>query len=280
VLLLSVLVHALALYSLPPLRLEMPGATDPDFPIAVELMPRLQPPQGVPVLPEPQAKAGIAPPAAVPQPKPQRAEPPPRRAEPPRPPAIAHAPPAPESTPAPVEPLPAPREQARAPSSGDLSSYIESRRRARAESPPAPARQGNATEAPSEDDTERSRRAIAANLGLGQAPTFGGPPKHGGGIFQITRLTYSNAEFLFYGWNKDIRRNTTQLIEVRKGEHSDIKHAVIRRMIGIVREHESGDFEWVSHRLGRVVTLSARASDNAGLEDFLMREFFGELRGS
>ena len=37
----------------------------------------------------------------------------------------------------------------------------------------------------------------------------------------------------------------------------------------------SGDFRWESHRLGRIVILSARPEDSEGLEDFLIREFFG-----
>jgi hypothetical protein len=49
-------------------------------------------------------------------------------------------------------------------------------------------------------------------------------------------------------------------------------------MIAIIREHESGDFAWESQRLGRDVSLSARTADNAGLEDFLMRDFFPEFR--
>jgi hypothetical protein len=89
-------------------------------------------------------------------------------------------------------------------------------------------------------------------------------------------MSYDYAEFLFFGWNKDIRRNTTQLIEVRKGSNSDIRIAVVRRMIVIIREHEDADFVFESRRLGRNVTLSARARDTAGLEDFMMREFFGE----
>ncbi len=52
----------------------------------------------------------------------------------------------------------------------------------------------------------------------------------------------------------------------------------MRRMIVIIREHESGDFLWRSQRLGRDVTLSARATDTAGLEAFLLREFFPERR--
>jgi hypothetical protein len=49
-------------------------------------------------------------------------------------------------------------------------------------------------------------------------------------------------------------------------------------MIAIIRDHESEDFIWESQRLGRDVRLSARLSDNAGLEDFMMREFFPAAR--
>ena len=88
-------------------------------------------------------------------------------------------------------------------------------------------------------------------------------------------MGYDDADFVFYGWNKEIKRNSRQLIQTRKGDNSDIRIAVIRRMIGIIRESESGDFVWISQRLGREVTLSAAPQDNTGLEDFLMKEFFG-----
>jgi len=91
-------------------------------------------------------------------------------------------------------------------------------------------------------------------------------------------MSYDYAEFVFFGWNKDIRRDTAQTIDVRKGAESDIRIAVIRRMIAIIREHENGDFVWESHRLERHVTLSARPRDNAGLEDFLWKEFFEDPR--
>ena len=67
-------------------------------------------------------------------------------------------------------------------------------------------------------------------------------------------------------------------IEVRKGSNSDIRIAVVRKMIAIIREYEQEDFLWESQRLGRSLTLSARARDNAGLEDFMMREFFPDPR--
>jgi hypothetical protein len=127
-----------------------------------------------------------------------------------------------------------------------------------------------------EDENTRANRIAAANLGSDRTPTFGADKNRGGGIFSIQRLGYDYAEFLFFGWNKDIARNTTQVIEVRKGNNSDIRIAVVRRMIVIIREHESGDFVFESRRLGRNVTLSARPRDNAGLEDFMMREFFGD----
>ena len=54
--------------------------------------------------------------------------------------------------------------------------------------------------------------------------------------------------------------------------------AVVRKIIEIIRAHEPGDFVWVSRRMGRQVALSARPADNAGLEEFMMREFFGDGR--
>ena len=38
------------------------------------------------------------------------------------------------------------------------------------------------------------------------------------------------------------------------------------------------NFIWESQRLSRDVTLSARLRDTAGLEDFLMKEFFDDQR--
>ena len=161
------------------------------------------------------------------------------------------------------------------PLEGDLSSYIAARRRARGETESSPS-PGTTASVPVEDDIARRDRIVASNLASPNSQAFGEPPKNSGGIFGITRIGYTDAEFTFFGWNKDIRRNTTQLIEVRKGANSDIRLAVVRRMIVIIREHENADFVFESRRLGRNVTLSARPRDTAGLEDFMMREFFGD----
>ncbi len=82
------------------------------------------------------------------------------------------------------------------------------------------------------------------------------------------------AELMFNGWHTEARRNMAQLIEVRKGEHGNIELAVVRKMIEIIRANVQGDFQWRSHRMNRVVTLSARQRDNARLEEFMLREFF------
>jgi hypothetical protein len=68
------------------------------------------------------------------------------------------------------------------------------------------------------------------------------------------------------------------MIEVRRGDNPTTELAVVRKMIAIIREHEKEDFTWESSRLRRDVRLSARLSDNAGLEEFMMQEFFSGAR--
>jgi len=224
------------------------------------------------------APTPVPPPAAAPAPEVRTQPPAPEKTAPlkrtPRPsskaPALALDRPAPDKAPA----APAPAESRPAPqAAGDLSSYIAARRQARGEvapaDPPVPA-------PPAEKASDPRDQIVAANLGLDRTPTFGDNPRGGGGIFQIRRMGPEDAEFLFFGWNKEINRNAAQVIEVRKGGNSSMQIAVVRRMIQIIREKADGDILWISHRLGRELTLSARPRDNAGLEDFLMQEFFGK----
>ena len=67
------------------------------------------------------------------------------------------------------------------------------------------------------------------------------------------------------------------MVEVRLGGNGDMRIAMVRRMIALIRETEQGDISWDSYRLGRIVQLSARPADNAGLEEFMMHEFFDNL---
>jgi hypothetical protein len=161
------------------------------------------------------------------------------------------------------------------PPEGDLTAYIEARRRARGE-PASSSSQGNTASSPAEDDIERRNRIVAANLGSNRTPTFGYDPKNAGGIFQVSHLGYDYAEFYFFGLNKAIGRNTKQLIEVRKGADSDIRVAVVHKMIAIIRENVSGDFIWMARR--GPMTMSARPDDNAALEDLITREVFPDAR--
>jgi hypothetical protein len=272
----SVLLHIATVWKLPPVPLSLSADVGKESgPLVVQLTP-------------PAARAPSAPPAAAAprqraQPPARTAPPPPRTAERPRPipPVIGRqepvpTPPSGEPRVPAAKPAPAPAPSTRpSPPATDLAAYIEARRRARGEAtPPAPASEAPTVAAPAEDENARANRIAAANLGLDRKPTFGSDTRKGGGIFQITRRSYDYAEFVFFGWNKDIRRDTVQTIEVRKGSESDIRIAILRRMIAIIREHEDGDFVWESHRLNRHVNLSARPRDNAGLEDFLWREFF------
>ena len=63
-----------------------------------------------------------------------------------------------------------------------------------------------------------------------------------------------------------------------RGGNPSTQLAVVRKIIEIIREQESGSFLWESLRLRRELTLSARPGDNASLEAFMMEEFFSEGR--
>ncbi len=127
---------------------------------------------------------------------------------------------------------------------------------------------------PAGSENARRDRIVASNAPGEQGPIDDEQRRRGGGIFEITRMNFDDAEFLFFGWNSDARRGKTQAYEVRLGDNGDMRIAVVRRMIAIIREHEQGSFRWRSWRLGRIVVLSARPEDNAGLEDFMLQEFF------
>lgn len=247
---LSMLVHFALFLELPHRRLLQPGPSEKaekDIPLTVRLAPPFFAPPARPASP---------PPPAAPR----------KKLRPPKP-VVAL------EKPAPVVSIPPPATTI-TPMAGDLLSYIEARRRERGEP--------TLSDTPSprvESDNERASRIAAANLAPQHQRTFGYDPTRSGGVFTITNLGYDYAEFTFIGWNSLIRRRTKQLIEVRKGDNSDIRLAVVRKMISLIRELEPVQFEWDSQRLGRSVTLSSLMRDNSGLEDFMMQEFFSENSG-
>ncbi len=270
-LVLSLLVHVAALwyFATRPLPIIAPGMepNDVSVPMSVKLAtaPASRPP------PQP------SPPPSPPPPPPTAPKAPPKPSLPrPRVPPILSALPGVPSTerlpmlPEPVAPQTLPSPATATPPeemAGDLSSYIASQRHARGEATPTPSAN------PADDREARRDRAIAANLASSNSPTYYGEPKNTGGVFRITFVGYDDAEFTFFGWNRDIKRRASQKIEVRRGDNPNIRIAIVRKMISIIREYEHEDFTWKSEQSGRVVTLSAREKDNADLESYLLRDF-------
>ncbi len=267
---LSLLVHLAALYEffpkMPPLSLAGPDKQGIS-PLAVMLAappgPRKAPPAAQEPAPPPVV---VRPPAPRPsRPAPMLAPMVPPTANPdalrvPPPPPVAAAPPAPPQTRPPVE--------------GDMAAYIAARRRERGEPEPSGS-QGVAPNAPAVDDEKARRdRIVAENMAAVRTPTFGGEPRNGGGMFQLRQIGLNDAQFTFFGWNTDTKRRVNQRIDVQKGNNPDIRIAVVRKIISIIRDQESGTFRWQSLRLGRDVSLSASPEDTAELETFMMREFF------
>lgn len=277
---LSILLHALGLIGWFPrlhIPFEEPKLGQPSGTLAIRLVPFTAPPVQAPP-PAPEAAAPVRPKAAPAEPA-KRSRPAParlgripdiRQNATPAPPVIASE--APSPSPATVAP---PAEAPRPAATDDLASFIASRRRAReGNAAPAPA---PAPAAPTETEQEKHNRIVAENLGLTSVPSFGNDPNRGGGVFQIRSMGFDIAEFAFFGWNKDINRNSLQVIEVRRGNNPNMEIAVTRRIIGIIRERTPDNFLWQSRRLGRGVWLSARPADNAGLEEFIRSELFPQL---
>jgi hypothetical protein len=256
---LSIMIHVAALwFLLPRLPLLAPGLDQPRADDRLQvLLDVLRPPEPAqPVQPTPPSRetriltARARPPGAPPREKPPEFVVPRQEA-----PAVP-TPPAPPPVAEPQKSYP--------PAEGDLASLIEARRRARGE-PTAP---------PAETDNERRDRIVASNMPSSQSPLASQQRKRGGGLFEITRMAYDDGEFRFFGWHRDAGRKLPQVIEVRLGNNGDMRIAIVRRMIALIRETEQGDITWDSYRLGRTVELSARPADNAGLEEFMMHEFF------
>jgi hypothetical protein len=199
--------------------------------------------------------------------------PPPRPPTPARPPApkriITARPRTPPAAPPiaapPEEPKPAPAPPMPAPPAVDMLAMINARRAKRAAEAAAHAREGTPPPAP----VAAAARALDRNL-----ETLKGDD-HTGGIFQILEKGSYDATYAFNGWRPDTQRRWREVIEVHVKPGEDIDRGIVRSMIALIRTHYTGDFHWESRRLGRVVTLSARPEDNDGLEDFLIREFFG-----
>jgi hypothetical protein len=242
---LSLLAHASLLAIVPRRPAEPPPMAAAAPPLTVRITPRETPESAEPA----QAPPAVAPPPpAVP----------PRRSLPVRPRAPLAEPP----LETPPQPPAAPTEPTVTPPPLDMLAMIEQRREQRRAAEDA-RRRPPAVEPPAEDAASRNLRTLTGREGVG-------------GVFQILRKGTRTGEFAFNGWRPEARSQWREVYEVDAGLNGNIELAMVRRMIELIRTHYQGDFKWESHRLGRVVILSARIEDSEGLEDFLMREFFGQ----
>ena len=222
-------------------------------------------PLNVRILPGPEIVAE-APPATAAKPPPTPPVPQPRppvvRTPKVPPPIVAEAPKIPVPPP---EPAPEPAPQPPTPAPPDMLAMIEARR-AQRRSQEGSGRTPPTERAPKDPALESLNRNLATLNNQGEGV---------GGVFQVLRKGVRTGEFAFNGWKPDRNRTWREVIEVDAGLGGDVELAMVRRMIELIRVHYQGDFQWESHRLGRVITLSARPEDQSGLEEFLIREFFG-----
>lgn len=154
----------------------------------------------------------------------------------------------------------------------DMLMQLDAARKRRADAAAPQAATGTA--AAPEDDAQRANRIARENIAAAHPGAQGTDKDDHGGVFQIRRLGLHSAEFMFRGWNVNFRRNSTQLVNVDQGADDDIRIAVVKKMIELIRRHKSGDFIWDSHRLGKEFTLSAKPEHGSELQQFLLQEFF------
>ena len=166
-------------------------------------------------------------------------------------------------------PVPTKEDSKEPPKEVDMAAYIAARKAARGAS--------TEVDAPEESAASRGTRNALANI-AGINGRGGQDPNDTGGVFSVTNKTFASADVKFRGWNPNFKRRWLTSVKVERGSDPDIETAIVRKMIEIIRKEKNGDFEWDSHRLNRVVTLSARPQDTQELTAFLFKEMFPEYR--
>lgn len=151
----------------------------------------------------------------------------------------------------------------------DMSDMIAAKRRARGQ---------DTNEQQGESEQEKGMRNALANIAAANGRSKGDDSNETGGVFSVSNQTFSSAQLKFRGWNPSFKRRWLQQVDVQLGGERDIETAIVKKMIELIRKEKTGDFEWDSHRLQRVVTMSARVQDTAALEAFLYKEMFPAYR--
>jgi type IV secretory pathway VirB10-like protein len=214
-------------------------------------------------------------PPGKPKPKPQQQQAPKKKPKTPSPPLQVKRLPNTITLPneKPVEVVQAEPKPVTPPAEPDMLAYIEARRKARGAASPS--------DQPAEESEDaRANRVAMANIAAANGRSRGDDRNETGGVFSISNKTFHSAELKFRGWNPNFKRRWLQQLTVEQGAEIDLETAIVKKMIELIRKEKTGDFEWDSHRLQRVVKMSARPQDNAELQAFLFKEMFPEYRPS
>jgi hypothetical protein len=158
------------------------------------------------------------------------------------------------------------------PENMDMQAYINARRKQRGAKEPS-----ESTE--QESDNARAMRNIMNNVASVNSRS-NDDSNETGGVFSITDKSFSSATVKFRGWNPNFKRRWLTQVTVELGGERDIETAIVKKMIELIRKEKKGDFEWESHRLNKVVTLSARPEDTDALMVFLYKEMFRDYKPS
>lgn len=254
---LSVLIHLIILFGV--LKhvddIKEKSADAVKSPIEVTLMAPPKPTVNTPQPPTPVQKPAVPqPPKPAVQPKP-KAEPVKKAA-----PAVKHT-----QRPAPLRlpsDLPLPNQQQAISPDIDMSKMLDQAREKREEL--AQQESESRPKAPTANEIAKANIDFEMNRN-----------KYGkNGIFSIINKGPRIATYAFFGWDKERRDARKQIITVDAGLNGDVDLAIINSMITIIRKYYTGNFNWDSDRLGRVIVLSARPEDTKGLQDFLRQEMF------
>ena len=212
-----------------------------------------------------EAPSAKAEPAPEPVPAPKLPVEKPRAVAPPKVAAIAPPEPRPVERPQPAEVAPKPEPQF------DMLAMINARRERRRANEETMLRKQEARDgSPQGASADPALASLNRNL-----QTLNSGHEGTGGVFTILSKGTRTAEFSFNGFRPDTQRRWREVIEVDAGQGGNVELAIVRRMIELIRSHYTGDFTWRSQRLDRSVVMSARPEDGPGLEEFLLREFFG-----
>jgi type IV secretory pathway VirB10-like protein len=152
----------------------------------------------------------------------------------------------------------------------DMSARIAARQRARG--------QDTSQQQGEESAADRGNRIARENIAAANGRSKGDDRNETGGVFSITNKSFTGAQLKFRGWNPNFKRRWLQQVDVELGTERDIETAIVKKMIELIRKEKTGDFEWDSHRLQRIVKMSARVEDTAELQAFLYQEMFPAYR--